>query len=281
MDIKIKDMVCTVIPAYKSTLDYFEKREQLYGVDSIEFNKSQIQETLRSMNISDVNTLRSIISAMKKYISMYKTFNGAIPDNNYDSLTTEDYEACVKNTRSSVLVFNRKDILEFCSQLDEEYQYLLLGLYEGIGAKHLMDIAELRIENVKKDKNGYHVDLISGGVIDISEDLVKVIATCYRKYGLDGLVLSLEGKRGKPTIDEDTMYYKYKRMKELTRCEQLSIPKIKLAGLAERFNKISEGVTINRPTDFQNIDGIKELFEMYGYSANTYRAMYKTLKPYL
>ena len=275
METKIKNAVCDVIPEYKVRLDFFEGKEQIYGDDAIHFTKSQIQEALKELDATSIATPKAYLTAMRKYIQMYKHYHGYIKTD-YDSFSTEDYEACINKEKAQQLIFYREDILKFLSMLTEEYQYLLLGMFEGIGAKRIMDVVELEIDNVYED----HVILPGGEYLPISEELYKVIKNCFRKFGGDGKVLKFE-RRHDMEIDKSALYYYYRRLKSLTMCESLNIPRIRLAGLAYHMMKISEGKPIKSAAELQKLPNIDTYFDIYGYEQNTIRVMYRSLQPYL
>ena len=180
--------------------------EDQYGKDACDFTEKDIYNSLRTLNISSIQSLESRVSLLRKYTDWCIARNiNRDHINHYDMIDRNDLIAqCLNEIKDRNEIFSREDVLEFSNVADRASDaYMILAAFEGIGSRSYSEMAYLKdsqIDAVNK------VVALEGLILPVSSELCTVAFESINCY-------EYENSDGKKFYFEDTADYAIKPMR--------------------------------------------------------------------
>ena len=153
-----------------------EKFEQIYGKDACNFVKDEIIEFISSCNLT-IGSIDVFMSTLRSYTNWCIEHGFSIDNiNHYDELERKDMLQYEK-VRS---LPTRKDIIDLCEKLTQQYAFVLLASFEGIPGDAKYEMISLTASDIDIVNSTFR--LTTGEILPVSKQLAEYALTSSTSY---------------------------------------------------------------------------------------------------
>ncbi len=133
--------------------------EEIYNKDICNFNKNEIMELYKFMNLYSVYKIRQLNS-------LFSTYTDFCIDKKYSNtnlncfvlMNIDDLKSCVNKIMQKNRIMDREQILSICNQaINARDAFAILCLFEGIFGKSYSEICNLSIDDIDIENRIVHL----------------------------------------------------------------------------------------------------------------------------
>ena len=146
--------------------------EDIYNKDICDFNKQEIKEMYRFINVFSYYKIRQLNTFFTHYVDYcIKKKLSATNINCFSLMNNDDLKECLNVVMQKNKIMDRKQVLDICNQaLNARDAFAILCLFEGICGKTFSEIANMTINDIDKENNIVH---LPNRDLEISRELVQ------------------------------------------------------------------------------------------------------------
>ena len=206
-----------------------ESEESFKEKDICEFNEKEILEVLKSFNTSSVNSLRVKCSILRSYAAWCER-KGLIKNNMncFNNVYGEDIDKCVNKEMKKSKLMSYERLLSLCNDLPNPVdQFILLGIFEGMKGKRLIELTSLRLKDLHED------------YFDLPTRKIKVTTKLYAvamEAATTDIYVTLRGRYQEKNLLQCDYVFKPKA----TACVEISLEEDNYARIRKRMSNIKE-----------------------------------------
>lgn len=251
-------------PWFKTKFEQLEKFEKKNGVDAAEFNVSEIFEFYKSLCTTSYNTLL-VTNSQLSYYTEWCIKNNYVQDNqnHYIEITNDMVHMCLNKGLADEKIVTREELLHLISDLNNPSdQFLILGLFEGLGGKDNTNFCRMMLSDINSDKV---ISLKDGREIKMSDKLYALAVESAETYDIysndtgekinnmryvdyDEEIIKIPNNASEESIDKPRrIYIRLLRARESIGCAAIDRYALIESGRIERIKQLMEENNISDP----------------------------------
>ena len=143
----IKTLINSKKNRAKTTFDKFQKLETKLNKDLSFFTKEEALKALKKCNSKSYKALHDRSIILSEYVNYRLKVTRSSSENIYKNISTDEIKSCLNHAEISSYV-SYEEIKAYISKLtDYRDKFVLLAIYEGLGARELSDISLLSVKD--------------------------------------------------------------------------------------------------------------------------------------